>query len=59
MRRPSKKSSSGSNGAGSHGVLGMALGAFLLAALVFFIFSGGDKKTVTSDDDLPPVTAAK
>jgi len=37
----------------------MALGAFLVAALAFFIFSGGDKKTVKSDDDLPPVTAAK
>jgi hypothetical protein len=37
----------------------MALGAFLVAALAFFIFSGGDKKTVSSDDDLPPVTAPK
>jgi hypothetical protein len=35
--------------------LGAALGALMAIALAFFLFSGGDKKTVHGDKDLPPI----
>ena len=35
--------------------LGAALGALMAIALAFFLFSGGDKKTVHGDNDLPPI----
>ena len=40
------------------GSLGAILGAVIAAALAIFLLSGGEhfgKKTVNSDDDLPPV----
>jgi hypothetical protein len=35
--------------------LGAALGALIAIALAFFLLSGGDKKTVHGDRDLPPI----
>jgi xanthine/uracil permease len=41
-----------------NGKLGAILGAIIAAAVIIFLLSGGEhvgKKTVDSDDDLPPV----
>ena len=38
---------------------GMIIGGIVVVAIVIFVFSGGElggKKTIESDDDLPPVT---
>ena len=38
---------------------GIIIGSIVVIAIVIFIFSGGElggKKTIESDDDLPPVT---
>ncbi|MDI3467943.1 MAG: hypothetical protein OJF62_000006 [Pseudolabrys sp.] len=41
-----------------HGKLGILIGALVAAVVILFIATGGDlggKKTVNSDNDLPPV----
>jgi hypothetical protein len=43
---------------GSNGTLGAILGALIAVALAVFLLTGGEhlgKKTVNSDNDLPPV----
>jgi hypothetical protein len=43
-----------------NGGLGMAFGAFIALAALFFIATGGSlggKKTIESDKDLPPVAS--
>jgi hypothetical protein len=45
-----------------HGALGAALGTLLAVAIAIFLLTGGEhfgKRTVNSDDDLPPVATAK
>ena len=42
----------------SNGKLGAIIGAIIAAAVIIFLLNGGEhvgKKTVDSDDDLPPV----
>jgi hypothetical protein len=46
----------------SNGKLGAILGALVAMALVLFLLGGGEhfgKKTVNSDEDLPPVATSK
>lgn len=47
-----------SDNRGSNGKLGAILGALITVAAVAFLLNGGEyagKKTVNSDNDLPPV----
>jgi len=44
-----------------NGTFGIIVGGLVALAAVIFIFSGGElggKKTVASDDDLPPIATA-
>ena len=47
-----------SDNRGSNGKLGTLIGAVIAVAVVVFLLNGGEhvgKKTVNSDNDLPPV----
>jgi hypothetical protein len=47
-----------SDNRGSNGKLGAIIGAVIAVAVVVFLLNGGEhvgKKTVNSDNDLPPV----
>jgi len=44
-----------------HGTFGLILGGIVALAAVIFIMSGGElggKKTITGDQDLPPISAS-
>ena len=44
-----------------NGTFGIIVGGLVALAAVIFIFSGGElggKKTIESDDDLPPIATA-
>jgi hypothetical protein len=44
-----------------NGTFGLLVGGFVALAAMIFIFSGGElggKKTVTGDQDLPPIALA-
>jgi hypothetical protein len=44
-----------------NGTFGIIVGGLVALAAVIFIFSGGElggKKTIDSDDDLPPIATA-
>jgi predicted methyltransferase len=46
---------------GNNGTFGMILGGLVAVAAVIFMFSGGElggKKTVSGDQDLPPIATA-
>jgi hypothetical protein len=46
------------SGNGSHGYFGIILGGLVAVAAMTFVLTGGElggKKTVSGDDDLPPV----
>ena len=47
---------------GSNGNLGAIVGALIAVALAIFLLSGGEhfgKKTINSDDDLPPIAQGR
>ena len=50
----------GSTNRGATGKLGVALGALIAIAAMVFLLNGGEhvgKKTVNSDNDLPPIAS--